>query len=289
MKKLSKSVLFILIIFAAYIIFSMSTVEVMPNQKVVIKRFGQFVNTYEEPGLYFKMPMIDSNIVINKAKNIYLVNDSTIITKDKNALVVSSFVVWRIDNPTKYLQTLKDESELLTRLEATVYSNVKIALSNLTSEEIYKQRSTLDKDGRILENIKTQLSEYGIVVDDVRVCKLDLPDENKKANYDRMISERNKLAAQYEAEGEESATKIKNNADREKSAIISKAASEAQKIIAEGEQEYMRVLQESSNTEDKVGFYEFIRSMDALKKMASEKNTIILDKENPLAKYFYGY
>ena len=118
----------------------------------------------------------------------------------------------------------------------------------------------------------------------VETKSLDLPDENKDAVYERMISERNKIAAEERAEGEKQATLIKNDVDKQTGITVSNATAEAEKIKAEGEGEYMRILSEAYNTTDKQNFYEFTRSLDALKTSLGDKSTIILDKDSTIAK-----
>jgi membrane protease subunit HflC len=121
------------------------------------------------------------------------------------------------------------------------------------------------------------------------VKALDLPDDNKSAVYDRMISERQNIAASYTAQGEAEAKKIRNEADKEVTVMVADAEKTAEILVAEGEAEYMRILQEAYNTPEKADFYNYIRSLDALKISLSGGNkTIILDKDSELAKILYG-
>jgi len=121
------------------------------------------------------------------------------------------------------------------------------------------------------------------------VKKLDLPDDNKLAVYTRMISERENIAAQYEAEGQAQAQIIMNTTDKEVSITKSNAEARAEAIIAEGEAEYMRILSDAYSDAGKADFYSYVRALDALKlSMNNSDNTIILSEDSPIAGIFYG-
>ena len=119
---------------------------------------------------------------------------------------------------------------------------------------------------------------------------LDMPDDNKQAVYERMISERNNIAASYTAKGNSEAQKIRNNTDREVSVMRSEANRNAEILRAEGEAEYMRILSEAYNDESKAEFYNFVRSLDAAKaSLKGGSKTLILDRTSPLVQIFYGF
>jgi membrane protease subunit HflC len=122
----------------------------------------------------------------------------------------------------------------------------------------------------------------------VETKSLDLPDENKAAVYERMISERNNIAATYKAEGEEEAKEISNNTKAEIIVMQSQADAQAEETVAKGEAEYMRILGEAYNDPDKADFYLFLRSLDAAKKtMRGNNKTLIIDENSPIADIFY--
>jgi membrane protease subunit HflC len=133
------------------------------------------------------------------------------------------------------------------------------------------------------------MDPYGIHVYAVETKKLDLPDSNKEAVYQRMISERNNIAAQYTANGEYQSSLIHNDTDKTVSETLSKADADAEKVKAQGEAEYMKILSDAYNNEDKADFYNYVRSLDALKASLKGSNkTIILDKDSELAKILSG-
>ena len=131
---------------------------------------------------------------------------------------------------------------------------------------------------------------YGIAIVQTEIKALDLPNDNKAAVYERMISERQNIAASFTAEGNSEAQKIRNNTDRLAAVRIAGAEQSADILVSEGEVEYMRILQSAYNTPEKAEFYNFLRSLDALKKSFSGKGEkiIMLDKDSKLGKLFDG-
>lgn len=156
------------------------------------------------------------------------------------------------------------------------------------AEIIENRNGKLAQD--ISNNIGNSLDGYGIKVLAVETKSLDMPDDNKQSVYERMISERNNIAASYTAQGNSSAQKIKNDTTKEVSVMKSKAKAEAEKIKAEGEAQYMQILSQAYNDESKADFYNFVRSLDAAKaSLKNGNNTLLLDKSSPIAQIFYGY
>ena len=210
-------------------------------------------------------------------------------TKDKKVMTVDSFVIWDIDDPVKYLSSLnasKEKAEI--RLGNVVYNSIKNVLSSTNQADIISGR-----DGElarvITENIGSAMDSYGIHIYAVETKKLDLPDSNKESVYQRMISERNNIAAQYTADGEYQSSLIKNDTDRSVKETIAKAEAEAEKIKAEGEAKYMQILSEAYNDESKADFYNYVRSLDSIKaSLKGEDKTIILNADSELARILSG-
>ena len=142
---------------------------------------------------------------------------------------------------------------------------------------------------KILEQLNKDYDpeQYGIEIQMVKIKKLDLPDENKDAVYNRMITERKNIAAAYKAQGESEAQKIRNTTDRETAVMLSEAEATADRLEAEGEAEYMRILSDAYNDPDKAEYYLFVRQLDAAKKSLENGNTtLFLDSDSPLASIF---
>lgn len=260
-----------------------------PNEYAVVKQFGKIVSIRENPGLSMKLPFIQH---VEKIENEVLLYDlavSDVMTKDKKSMIADCFVLWEINDPLKYTQTLSaQKSNAEYRINTIVYNSLKNVISSLSQEEVISGR-----DGELAASIKANigdtLEQYGITLLAVETKSLDLPDENKAAVYERMISERNNIAATYQAEGEEEAKEIANNTKAEITIMQSEADAQAEEIVAKGEAEYMRILSDAYNNEEKADFYLFLRSLDAAKEtMTGDNKTLIIDESSPLADIFYG-
>ena len=275
---------------AALVLLGSSLVVTYPNEYKLIRQFGEIVRVEENPGVSLKVPFIQTSSSIPKALQIYDIPQSDVITKDKKSMIADAFVLWKISDPVLFTRHLNGQvAQAQSRISASVFSSLKSVISNMDQAEIIEIRNgKLAQD--ISNNIGNSLDGYGIQVLAVETKSLDMPDDNKQSVYERMISERNNIAASYTAQGNSSAQKIKNDTTKEVSVMKSKAKAEAEKIKAEGEAQYMQILSQAYNDESKADFYNFVRSLDAAKaSLKNGNNTLILDKSSPIAQIFYGY
>lgn len=277
------------IILLAFILFKTATFSVYPQQYVAVKQFGQIVRIDETPGLKFKIPFIQTIQRISAATTLYDIPTSDVITKDKKSMIADNYILWRVVEPKKYVQSLSAvQARANERVEAAVYNATKSVISSMTQDEIIAARGEQLTD-RITKEANSDISEYGIEIIRAEIKALDLPDDNKAAVYERMISERENIAATYQAAGNAEAQKIRNDTDKQVSIITANAEKEAQILEAEGEAEYMKTLQAAYNSPEKAEFYTYLRSLDALKEaLSSGQSTIILDKDSELAQIIYG-
>lgn len=259
-----------------------------PNEYTVIKQFGKIVDIRQTPGLSMKIPVIQTAEKIENEVLLYDLAVSDVMTKDKKSMIADCFALWKIDDPYKYTQTLSaQKSNAEFRIDTIVYNSLKNVISSKSQEEVISGRDG-ELAAAIVANIGDTLEQYGITLLAVETKSLDLPDENKNAVYERMISERNNIAATYQAEGQEEAKQISNNTTAEIIVMQSEADAQAAEIIAKGEAEYMRILSDAYNDPDKADFYIFLRSLDAAKKtMTGNNKTLIIDETSPIAQIFY--
>ena len=259
-----------------------------PNEYTVIKQFGKIVDIRQTPGLSMKIPVIQTAEKIENEVLLYDLAVSDVMTKDKKSMIADCFALWKIDDPYKYTQTLSaQKSNAEFRIDTIVYNSLKNVISSKSQEEVICGRDG-ELAAAIVANIGDTLEQYGITLLAVETKSLDLPDENKNAVYERMISERNNIAATYQAEGQEEAKQISNNTTAEIIVMQSEADAKAAEIIAKGEAEYMRILSDAYNDPDKADFYIFLRSLDAAKKtMTGNNKTLIIDETSPIAQIFY--
>ena len=156
----------------------------------------------------------------------------------------------------------------------------------MRQEEVISGRDGLLAQ-RIMDNVGNTFDSYGIKLLAIETKRIDLPDENKSAVYERMISERDNIAASYVAEGAAEAKQIRNEADKSVSITLSEANAAAERLKAEGEAEYMRILSEVYDTPAEADFYEFMRALDMAEKSLGEGNkTLVVSADSPIAKIF---
>ncbi len=289
MKKKVTVTLLIVIILAAIVIMGNSLYTVHQKEYVAVRQFGKIVKVEAEPGLKMITPFVQTTQRISASTKIYDIPASDVITKDKKSMITDTYVLWKVIDPIKFVQTLNAlDGRAQERIEAAVYNATKTAISSMTQDEVIESRGEA-LTTIITEDANSDMTGYGIEIVKAEIKALDLPDDNRTAVYERMISERNNIAASYEAEGNAEAQKIRNETDKKVSILKSDAEKTAAKLSGEGEAEYMRILSEAYNTEEKAEFYNFTRSLDAFREsLGSGEKTIVLDKNSEIAKMFYS-
>ena len=259
------------------------------NEYKLIRQFGKVDRVISSSGISFKIPFIESTQSLPKETLLYDLAASDVITKDKKTMISDSYVLWKISDPLKFAQTLNSSVESgESRINTAVYNATKNAISSMSQDQVITSRDGELSD-MVMEAIGTNMDQYGIELPKFETKQLDLPDDNKEAVYERMISERDNIAATYKAEGNSEAKVIRNKTDKEVAIQISDAKKQAEILGAEGEQEYMKILAQAYGEEDRSEFYSFVRSLDALKtSMKGEDKTVILSADSPIAQIFEG-
>ena len=265
-----------------------SVYVVKANEYGIVWQFGAVNSVKDKPGLYVKMPFIQSVSTLPKTELLYDLPISDVITGDKHSMVLDSFALWRISDPRQFIESLSGNlANAESRINAIVYNALKTVISSQNQETIISGRSG-EVVKLVMENIGSSFDRYGIEMLAVETKTLDLPDDNKDAVYTRMISERNNIAAAYMAEGNAEAKRIRNEADKKVQITISEANAKAAELRAEGDAEYMRILSEVYDSEDEAEFYTYMIALDALKEsMTGEEKTLILSSDSPVAQMFY--
>lgn len=289
MKRTLKIIIPIVVVLAAIILLTSAIVVTQPNEYTIVKQFGAVVSVREKAGLSLKTPFVQSVSTLPKHEMLYDLAVSDVITSDKKSMVADSFVLWRITDPAKFILSLSGSvSTAEARIDQAVYNSLKTVISSMLQEDIISGR-----DGLLANAIMnyldqtTDFSAYGIAIDAIETKRIDLPDENKSAVYERMISERGNIAASYVAEGEAEAKRIRNDADKSVNILLSQAEAESEKIKADGEAQYMQIMSEVYNTKEKADFYEFIRSLDMAKTgLTGGNKTLVLSADSPIADVF---
>ena len=289
---MKKTIIAILIVLLLVVGLSGSLYTVREDQYACTFRFSEIVNTTETPGLHFKVPFLDTVKYFSKATQFYDIPPSEVLTSDKQNMTVDCYILWEISDPQQFYRALGTTAKAEERLNAITYNALKNAMGRLAQADIINMNDGAERNDiyeGITSTVDAQATTRGIRVVDVKIKQFDLPDSNMNAVYSRMISERNQMAEKYTADGNYDASIIRNEVDKQVNIIVSNAEAEAAKLEAEGEAEYMRMLAEAYNTEDKKEFYEFILALDALKQsLTGSEKTIILDADSELARILAG-
>ncbi|MBQ9136832.1 MAG: protease modulator HflC, partial [Lachnospiraceae bacterium] len=270
------------------IIGASSIVVTQENEYSLIRQFGRIDHVITEAGISFKIPFIQTVDKLPKQTLLYDMASSDVITSDKKTMITDSYILWHITDPLKFAQTLNSSiSNAEARLDTLVYNSTKNVISSMTQEDVISGRDG-ELSAAVLANIGNSLDQYGIELLAFETKHLDLPSDNKAAVYERMISERDNIAATYTAEGNSEAQMIRNTTDREVTVMLSEAEKQAEILLAEGEAEYMRILSEAYSDPSRTEFYAFVRSLDAIKiSMTGSNKTLILSADSPIAQIFY--
>ena len=256
----------------------------------IIKRFDEVVDIKYEAGLGVKIPFIESKSSLTKKYVMLDIQQTDVLTLDMRSMTVDTYAVWHIVNPRLFLQTAATVPEGERRIENTVYGTLRTTISKKNQNEIIEARAGeyANLNEEVLDSARDALGNFGIELVDVQIKKFDLPESNRIAVFERMISERNRIAARFLAEGEEEANMIRYNVDREREIIISQARAQAARLRGEGESEFMRVLAAAYNSPERAEFYEFLRTLDALKLTMRGDKTVIMPGDSALTRTMIG-
>ncbi len=289
---MKKGIIIGIIALLLVVVAASSCYTVQENEYACTVRFSKIIATTDQAGLHFKVPFIDSVKYFTKATQFYDIPPSEVLTSDKQNMTVDCYVLWDIQDPLKFYQTLGSKAVAEDRLNAITTNQMKTSIGTLAQADIINMEDGAERNEiyeRVAQEVDNQVRNYGIRVTDVKIKQFDLPDSNLNAVYQRMISERNQMAEKFTADGNLEASKIRNDVDRQVNILISDAKAAAAILEAEGEAEYMRLLAEAFNTPERQEFYEFTLALDALKaSLTGENKTVILDENSELAKILMG-
>lgn len=279
----SASIIAIIIIVAFLIIVSQAFLQIDQTESALIVQLGKPVKVITEAGLHFKKPFLQQVIRFDNRLLLYDASPSVIITRDKKNLVVDNYAKWKIVEPLKYYQTVKNETGAQSRLDDIIFSNLRQELGRHDLVDIIaKTRASLME--AVTEKTNEAAKSFGIEVVDVKIKRADLPPENERAVFERMRAEREREAKRYRSEGEERALAIRAQADRERTIILSEAKRKAEVLNGQGDAVATR-LYAQSYTKDPEFFY-FLKTMEAYKRTLGPKDTLVLTPESEFFRYF---
>lgn len=255
---------------------------VKETEFVLITQFGRPLYAVTNAGLHLKWAF-QSATYFDRRLRIYNPRPSEFLTRDKKNIVVDSYVAWRIQDPNRFLQSVGDPVAAEMRLHDIVWSGLSAALGAHDLDSLVSTAAAGPPSADMMDALadltdRAALAQYGINVIDVRIKRLNLPEQNKQSVYARMRAERERIARQYRAEGEEQALSIRADADRQKAETLSVAYKEAETIRGQGDAESTRIYGQAYSKNPR--FYKLLRTLEAYKKVLDDKTTAILSSDS---------
>jgi membrane protease subunit HflC len=262
--------------------------SVRETEFVLVTQFGRPVRTVTAAGLNVKWPF-QTAIYFDRRLRTYNPRPSEFLTRDKKNIVIENYVVWKIQDPERFVETVGDAIAAEMRLHDIIWSGLSAALGTHDLDSIVGTEPDKVETSAMLESLTAltghaALERYGINVVDVRIMRLNLPEQNKQSVYARMRAERERIARQYRAEGEEQALSIRADADRQKEEILSLSYKQAENIKGQGDAESTRIYGQAYSRNP--GFYKLLRTLESYKKVLDDKTTAILSSDSELLKVF---
>ncbi len=257
---------------------------VRETEFVLVTEFGRPIRAVTQAGLHAKWPWQNARYFDRRLRS-YNPRPSEFLTRDKKNLVIENYVCWQIADPEVFVKKVITEANAEARLHDVVWSGLSAALGNHDLESIITTDPARASAMQMFDKLTAEtnaaaLGQYGIRVVDVRIKRINLPQQNKESVFARMRAERERIAKQYRAEGEEQALRIRADADRQREEIVSVAYKEAEKTRGEGDAESTRVYGQAYSKNPQ--FYKLVRTLEAYKKVLDDKTTAILSSDSEL-------
>ena len=278
------SVIAAIVIVAAVLVTISAAFIVDQREQVLVLQFGEPIRVIQEPGLNFKAPFIQQVVRFDKRLLDYDNAPEEVIASDQKRLVVDAFARYHIMDALKFYQTVGTEGALRPRLGSVINSTLRQVLGTVPLQQVVSEKRG-DLMLRIRDIVRTEASAFGIRVEDVRIKRADLPDENSEAIYRRMQTERQQEAAELRAKGAEEAQKIRAEANRQKVVIVAEAERDSQILRGDGEGEMNRIFAEAFGRDPE--FFSFYRSMQAYREaLVGDDTTMVLSPDSDFFRYF---
>lgn len=252
------------------------------TQTAIVVQLGEPQRTEIEPGLKFKIPFVQEVTYFDKRLLDYDVPAREVITQDKKTILIDNFAKWKIVDPLQVYKSFQTQRGALRRLDDIVYSELRVELGRHDLHEIVSANRLVIMS-EVAKRANEKANKYGLEILDVRIKRADLPEQNAKAVFDRMQAERERIAKQYKAEGAEEAQKIRSEAEKDREIILAEAYKTAQEIRGAGEAKAFKIYADAYRQDPK--FFEFIRSMEAYRKVFSKDTTMVLTPDSEFLRF----
>ncbi len=313
MKK--RNIIILTVIAVLLIGFALCTFQVNEKESAAIMRFGKIISVYVKSeanaqtvikglaagdaklndakvyygtGLKFRLPIIDT---VKKYSNMLLTYDTAprqVITSDKKKLIFDNNAQWRIENPALFEITMGRVEEAQKRLDDILYSMMNEKVGKMDSNTLITSKEEVEKmQNELATQVSDNMRAYGILVFDIRVKRTDLPEENYDSVYKRMITERERIAAQFRSEGDEDALKARSDTDKQIMILLSEANKKSETLKGEGDASAAKIFNDAYG-KDK-DFYEFYNTLEAYKLTIKDNTKLVIPSNSPFARFLYGY
>lgn len=257
---------------------------VQQTQQALVLEFGKPKRQIKDPGLHYKIPFIQNVEYFDKRILGIDTASQEVIASDKKRLVVDAFARYRIINPLKFFQTVRDQRIANSRLGAILEASLRRVLGAASFQSVVRDRRD-ELMRTILGQVNQESAEFGVEIVDVRIKRVDLPEANMQAIYRRMQTERQREAAEFRAEGEGASRRIRGTADRQVTVIKADATGESERIRGDGDAERNRIYAEAYSQDP--GFFGFYRSMKAYEAALKSGDTrLLLSPDSQFFRYF---
>ncbi|MCR6632727.1 MAG: protease modulator HflC [Magnetospirillum sp.] len=268
------------------VVVASSLFVVSQAEQALVLRLGAHRATIKDPGLHVKWPLIEEVVRYEQRLLSLEPPAEEIILGDQKRIVVDTYTRYRIADPLKFYQTLRNEANARNQLTQVVSSALRQAMGQIMLPSLLSDERT-----RLMQDIQKEVADraatYGIAVADVRIRRADLPEETSQAIYDRMKSERERQAKELRAQGYEWGQQIRARADRERTVILAEATRAANVLRSQGDAESSRVYNEAYGRDPK--FYDFYRSLEAYRATLTDGNTtMVLSPDSEFFRHFNG-
>ena len=264
------------------ILLGSATYVVAEWQQAIVVQLGQPVRTVREPGLYWKVPFVQSVTFFDKRVLAADTGGAEYLTLDKKRLLIDHISRWEIVDPLQFYRTVRDERGAMARLDDIITARLRQEVAKETFKEIIREKRDVVME-TVTAEARTLAEPFGLRVIDVRVKRADLPPEVQASVFARMQAERQRIALRYRAEGEEKGREIRAQADKEREIILAKAYQESQSLRGAGDAQAIAVTGQAFGRDP--AFYGFVRRLETYERVFSPETTIVLRPDSDLLRY----
>lgn len=287
-----KNFLRLLVVVVVLALLSTCVFTIEETEVGLVTRFGRPLDALARPGLNFKSPWpIDAVVRVDQRLLVFDNEPTEMLTRDKKNVLIDSFLCWKIDDPKRFVQTVRNRAEAEARLLDLATSELGAAVGSEPMESFLASDPSQVRLRQIAQGARETVDRlaresFGITVVDLEINGFNLPRQNRKSVIERMRAERDRIATAYRSEGEEEALKIEALAAAEREKLLAEARAEAEAIRGQGEAEALRLMAEAYRKDPEL--YELLRSLESYEVILDEETVIFLESDSPLLEALDG-